>query len=81
MFKQLYPLNAMCNDDKTEGAFKRVQVSKTLTEIHVPLREIRQLVSGDDNALARQCFIENTVQRVMKILNSHDFVKQMNQHK
>ena len=43
MFKQLYPFNAACNEDKTEGNFKRLQVSKTMTEIHLPLREIRQL--------------------------------------
>ena len=75
MFKQLYPLNAFCNEDKNEHSFKRVQVSKHMKEIYVPVREIRQLTPGDDNALARQCMIENTIHRVMKIMNTHDFSK------
>ena len=53
MFHQLYPFNAACNEDQKNETFKRHQVSKTMTEIHLPLREIRQLTAGDDNALAR----------------------------
>lgn len=47
-------------------------------EIHVPLREISQLASGDDNVLGRQYMIENTIYRMMKIMNTHDFSKQIN---
>ena len=48
-----------------------------MTEIQVPLRELRQLASGDDNVLGRQYMIENTIHRVMKIMNTHNFSKQI----
>ena len=77
MFKQLYPFNEACNEDKNNESYKRHQVSKTLTEIHLPLREIRQLTAGDDNALARQYMIENTIHHLMKIMDTQDFSKQI----
>ena len=75
MFKQLYPLMASCNDDHQTN--EREKSRKHPHEIPVPLVDIRQLAQGDDNVLSRQCHIENTIQRLLKIMASHDFNKQL----
>ena len=41
------------------------------------MQDIHQLDQGDDNVLGRQCHIENTMHKLVRIMTTHDFGKQM----
>ena len=47
-------------------------------EIYIPVKEVTELAVGDDNVLSRQYLIDNTINTLLKVFDTHDFYMQIN---